>query len=265
MRSLGCCLWILASVFAEDTALATSSEPTTPLLLAILANEDLKSEEVLGDEAAALAAIEDGADVNLRNTTFNDTPLLRASMMGQLGIVTLLCKHGADPNEKGPDDWTPLMWASRNTKHGTEADLVAVLLEAAADVSAQSGIGYTALHIASSHGNMATLMTLVEGEANVHARDNEGSTPLIVAAAAHSQSQLLRYLVRSGARVDDRDDVRGAPPTRPACILPRSAALADPPSLRVPSPRSLSLSLSLSAAAAWLHRAPLGRLPRARA
>ena len=173
MRSLGCCLWILASVFAEDTALATSSEPTTPLLLAILANEDLKSEEVLGDEAAALAAIEDGADVNLRNTTFNDTPLLRASMMGQLGIVTLLCKHGADPNEKGPDDWTPLMWASRNTKHGTEADLVAVLLEAAADVSAQSGIGYTALHIASSHGNMATLMTLVEGEANLMVFHND--------------------------------------------------------------------------------------------
>ena len=199
------------STAAGASAVTTSpTTTTTPLLQAILAHEDEKTEEIMGDEAAALAAIEAGADVNERNTTFNDTPLLRSAMLGQLGIVTLLCKHGAEPNDKGPDDWTALMWASRRSL-AVSADLVAVLLEAGADSSAASSVGYTALHVAASHGNMATVMTLVEGEASVHARDNEGATPLVVAASAHSQSQLLRYLVRAGANVDEKDD-RGSTP-----------------------------------------------------
>ena len=53
---------------------------------------------------------------------------------------------------------------------------------------------------------LATLMTLVEGGAQVDATDSDGQTPLAVAAAAHSQSQLLRYLLRQGAAVDALND-----------------------------------------------------------
>ena len=49
-------------------------------------------------------------------------------------------------------------------------------------------------------------MTLVEGGAQVDATDSDGQTPLAVAAAAHSQSQLLRYLLRQGATVDALND-----------------------------------------------------------
>ena len=155
-------LLVQASVGAKSTgtggtqvaAVQSTPPTTTPLLSAILANEDDEKEIVVGDILAAKAALEAGANVNERNATFNDTPLLRAAMLGQMEMVRLLLKHGADPNLKGADDWTPLMWAARNTKAGTEADIVLELLEAGASVSDRSKIGYTPLHVAASHGNV---------------------------------------------------------------------------------------------------------------
>ena len=156
-------LLVHVSVAAESTGntatqiAAAKSQPstTTPLLSAILANEDEEKEIVVGDIIAAKAALDAGANVNERNTTFNDTPLLRAAMLGQMQMVRLLLRHGADPNAKGADDWTPLMWAARNTKAGTEADIVLELLEAGASVLDRSKIGYTPLHVAASHGNVS--------------------------------------------------------------------------------------------------------------
>ena len=76
---------------ADTQIAAAKSQPstTTPLLLAILANEDEEKEIVVGDIIAAKAALYAGANVNERNATFNDTPLLRAAMLGQMQMVRL--------------------------------------------------------------------------------------------------------------------------------------------------------------------------------
>ena len=146
----------------------------------MLANQE--GDQVKGDIEAVQAALAAGADINERNTTFNDTPLLRAATLGQWDTLRLLLERGADVHAEGGDAWTALHWAARNAHTGEEADVVVGLLEEGAKVGARSKSGYTPLHVAASHGNLATVMTLVEYGADVHATDEEGQTPLIVAA-----------------------------------------------------------------------------------
>lgn len=50
----------------------------------------------------------------------NLTPLMRAATDGNAELVRLLLEHGADPNVKGPDLWTPLHFAANEGKLGAE-------------------------------------------------------------------------------------------------------------------------------------------------
>ena len=162
------------------------------------------------DREGAYALIESllaaGADPNARikefpperrfiaGTGFNgwvdmtgQTPLLRASIAGDLRVLHLLLDHKADPNITTLDGTTPLMvaagvsWAVAETfDEGLEALLETVQLmhTLGNDINAVNSMGIRAIHGAANRGSNAIISYLVENGALVDVADNEGRTPI---------------------------------------------------------------------------------------
>ena len=75
----------------------------------------------------------------------------------------------------------PLHWAASG---GTDrSDVIALLLEAGADVNARSGGGRVPLHSAAGSGSLEHVSLLLKAGADVNARDGVGNTLLHLAAA----------------------------------------------------------------------------------
>jgi ankyrin repeat protein len=211
-----------ASVDEQD------NDNTTPLLCALQSS---------GCGTTAQLLLDHGATTRVRDK-FCQTPLHRASQRDLPNIVTLLLQTGADVDAQDNDDMTPLLWAIKYSMYGTA---VPVLLEYGASVHVRTKKGQTPLHIASKRGLSDVVALLLkfgadaeaqdvdkmtplfyalqsqQGEsetasqllldhgASVHARDNNGRTPLHPASQNHS-SNLMALLLKLGADVDAQDD-----------------------------------------------------------
>ena len=148
--------------------------------------------------------IRGGADVNVRDK-FNSTPLHEASEKGDLDITRLLLGHGADVNVFDDRGDSPLHKALRFRK----SDVAELLIEGGADVDVRDKPNSTRLHETSGIGNPKTAQLshgtaqgldhktplhsalckgesrlLIEHEADVDAKNDEGHTP---ASAAHGK------------------------------------------------------------------------------
>ncbi len=120
--------------------------------------------------------VEYGADPNIKNKNGN-TSLLEASSRGHTDTVRVLLvsqslshslshslthsltqEQGADPNIQNNEDWTPLMFAS---KQGPATDTVRLLLENVANPNTQDKIGLTSLMKASQQGHTDNAIVLL--------------------------------------------------------------------------------------------------------
>ena len=126
---------------------------TSPLFLA-LEQRDL---------AAVVDAISNGETVDIRDRDGN-TPLVRASFLGQ-------------------------------------ADVVSALISFSPDVNAVNDLGWTGLHFAAQENHVDVAKLLAAAGAMVDARDLNGNTPLWRAAFSHSKD-VCSLLVSLGASVD---------------------------------------------------------------
>jgi ankyrin repeat protein len=108
------------------------------------------------------------------------TPLLRASLCGDLAVVKLLLAHGADPLISTFDHTTPLMaasgvgWAEGFTFQYSEdktIQLVKLLLDAGAQVNEANDHGITALHGAAYKGANDIVQLLVDRGADLSTKD----------------------------------------------------------------------------------------------
>jgi ankyrin repeat protein len=115
------------------------------------------------------------------------TPFLTAALSGDVAVMRLLLKHGADPKIPTFEGTTALMaaagvnWVVDQTyDEGPAALLEAVKLcvDLGLDVNAINSMGLTAVHGAANRGSDDIIRFLAEKGARLDVKDKEGRTPL---------------------------------------------------------------------------------------
>ena len=137
--------------------------------------------------------IQHSQDVHSRRFDGKFAPLHLASQQGHADVVRLLLEHGADLTAPCGDGSAQLHEASREGRE----DVTHLLLEDGADVAAQNDYGFTPLHVASS-GEVARLL-LAHG-ADVTTRDKYGFTPLHRSMNVEFTRSLLEHGADTTAR-----------------------------------------------------------------
>ena len=125
------------------------------------------------------------------------------------GAVVYLLQKGADPNFEGPNGNTPLHLAMQATKiySGDSADMVTVrktyrllslqaLVKVGANVSSRNDEGKTPMHIAAEWDNLLGAKFLLENGANINLKDQKGKTPFDYAESA----EMIKLLKAHGAK-----------------------------------------------------------------
>jgi len=98
--------------------------------------------------------------------------LYDAAKRGDIDKVMRALEHGADPNVKGPDGYTPLHIAA----HENYSELAKVLIKYGAKVDLKDRYGNTPLHVAAYRGHADVAKVLLESGADPNAK-NMGATP----------------------------------------------------------------------------------------
>jgi truncated hemoglobin YjbI len=119
-------------------------------------------------------------DPSLAQERYGGRTLLHAaSAAGDVTIVELLLRLGADPNAKDSGGHTPLYCVGNECTSSNSGTVVRVLVQGGANVNACDGVKHcTALHMAARRGNVAAAQALLDSGAEIEARDRVGDTPL---------------------------------------------------------------------------------------
>jgi serine/threonine-protein phosphatase 6 regulatory ankyrin repeat subunit A len=149
------------------------------------------------------ALLKAGATINddLDNEECN--PLTRAAVNRNRTIFEFLLTQGGNADVIDIFGQQPLQRAARiSSEKGVE-----ILLDAKADVHfKEEKFGMTALHYAArSNNDTAIAQMLLDHGADVNARDDLGTTPLIKAAFQNKKS-MVKFLVQKGADLEARSD-----------------------------------------------------------
>ena len=187
---------VLARLVAIFLALATVAHAADDLLRAAQSN----------DATVALAAIEDGIDVNAKAAD-GTTALHWAVYNDTLALVERLIAAGADVTTANEFGSTPLAEAATVGN----AAVIAALLEAGAVVDAPGADGQTALMVVARSGNTAAAEALLQHGADVNARERWREQTALMWAAAQNQPAMVKLLIEHGADVDARSIVNAWP------------------------------------------------------
>jgi TolB-like protein len=131
------------------------------------------------------------------------TTLINAILSDQMETVKLLIDQGADVNEKGSDNFTPLHWAAYYGK----AEMARILLNKGAQVNARSEAYGTPLTLAAQYGFTDTVKVLLEKGADINIADSYGRTAL-----SYAEAEKNTYLIQLLKRTDTATLVSVPPP-----------------------------------------------------
>jgi ankyrin repeat protein len=139
------------------------------------------------DVEVALAAGDKLTDVDSSGWT----PLMYAASAYGGTNVKLLLTRGAAVNARGPRGETALMFAALDGRADQH------LLSAGADVNASTQDGVTALMLAAQCGDAEAIAALLKAGAEVSARDAKGRTAMDYLEAAHCGNRLVEESIGS--------------------------------------------------------------------
>jgi ankyrin repeat protein len=134
------------------------------------------------------------------------TKLLRAVDTGNIELLEIATKEGADVSAKMNNGLTPLNFSAW---YG-HVEVVRALIQAGVDVNAMdtgSAMGsgnLTPLFHSAWNGHVEVVRALIEAGANVNAKTNDGRTPLH-ASAWNGHVEVVRALIEAGAEVDAKE------------------------------------------------------------
>ena len=183
---------------------AQNEDGDTPLHLALNQNQSWAFTQLLipfstrRQIEVACVLIDGGADVTAKNM-YGETPLHLALTPPDQGLIktwTPLSAPGLRADPLGP------MWTQKLTQG--EVEVVYMLIDCGANVTAQNKDGETPLHLASRRGEVAVFPMLVERGANISAQNKDRETPLHL-ASRYGQVEVAHMLIDHGADVTAQD------------------------------------------------------------
>jgi ankyrin repeat protein len=128
---------------------------------------------------------------------FNCTPLRLATEYRDINAMSILLKHGANPDLAPGNVPAPLFYASC-------ADSFKLLIQAGADPTVRNHHGVTPLHLAAARMEYGTVEMLLWAGADPSALDEMGRTALHFASAKRSKD-VIDLLIEWGIPVDAKD------------------------------------------------------------
>ena len=145
-------------------------------------------------------AISNGADVNEVGNG-NWTPLMVANSPD---VISMLLKAGAHVSARESyDGGTALMWQADMCKNPA---VIAMLLKAGADVKDQDKDGLTALMYAARHNRPEVITALIDAGSDINACDKKGMTSLMYAATYNPNPEGIVVLLNAGADAKAKDN-----------------------------------------------------------
>ena len=149
---------------------------------------------IQGNEAMVQRLIGLGVDVN-RPDPKGHSALIVASQRGQLSIVKMLLKNGANVNvKKAGNDYFALLMAVAKGYY----PIVKLLLDNGADINMVGMDGATALHMAALYGHDRIVRLLLVRGADRNLLDAFGRTPLNL-AQMRGHVGVVRLLTQEGS------------------------------------------------------------------
>ncbi|HSW76650.1 MAG TPA: ankyrin repeat domain-containing protein [Candidatus Saccharimonadales bacterium] len=163
--------------------------------------------------------LENGLNPNFHDMTMNSpmfTPLHLAALYGQLEIVKLLLKHGANKDAVNLHNDTPLhsvivgVYPHCNISTFDRIKIVRLLLELGANKEITNEHGLTPLGKAVNCNNVEIVKILLAAQANPNITDDNGLT-LLHAAVSYRSMEIIKALCAAGANMNMQDDEGGTP------------------------------------------------------
>jgi len=169
------------------------SEGTNDDLIAAVANNNL---------SLAIAALDNGDDVNQIDSS-GHTALTKAVSVGASDpVFSLLLSRGANINQIDGRNFTPLSLAAQSS-YGSSARMMELLLGQGASINQSDGNGFTPLMRAVLNSKYDAIDLLIAKGSNVNQTSADGKG--VLAIAISTAPQLVEYLLAKGANFDPND------------------------------------------------------------
>jgi ankyrin repeat protein len=165
-----------------------------------------------GDPRAVTTLIENGADVNAKDTAKGETPLMYAAAYNRVDAIKALLQHGADtklttnildlnaltaPEEEGPSRGQQPASAGRGGNQGAQVPGVTRPFRYNELIGTQGG--FSALHFTAREGHVDSAKTLIEAGADVNLPNpGDKATPFLT-AIINGHFDLAMYMLERGA------------------------------------------------------------------